>query len=195
MKSNNTFNAILSILCIILAAAVIFLAYQNLQLKKQLGAMYGKRTTYRNLEDIPTMKVGDTAVPFTAILPDGQKLPIKTDSLEAPLILAWFTFNCEPCSTALIEWNDLATTYPGQFFGFTTQEFDEETALFSKNDAAFPILRLETDSILKVYRVIGTPQTMVVRTDGTIGYQQHGPLLPKAYDEVTALVQEPFERR
>ena len=48
---------------------------------------------------------------------------------------------------------------------------------------------------MQTTKVVGTPQTMVVRTDGTIGFQQHGPLLPEAYDEVTALVQESFERR
>lgn len=194
-KSNSGEVAlwVFPILCLIMALALLYLAYQNIQLKKQLAELTAKLHVNREL---PTAKLGEKAVPFAALLPDGQEFSVRTDSLSAPLILAWFSYRCDPCVMALEKWNFLADEFPGQVWGIAKTSQSEYDPAFSGQNVRFPILRPISNTVSDHYQIDATPQTMVVLEDGTISYISYGPLTESDYGKIVELMQTPYiERR
>lgn len=181
------------VLCLIMAIGLLYLAYQNIQLKKQLAAVERKAPVAR---EVISVEPGAVAPPFEASLPDGQSLDIKTDSLSAPIIFAWMSYDCDPCLTALKPWNQLADQYPGQIFGLSWTFWEVTDTLFRPQDARFPILVPVADTVFSQYEISATPQTMVVLESGRIGYVSIGPLSTEVLDTIASLMQQPFiERR
>jgi len=175
-----------------MAGVLFYLAYQNVQLKKQLVEVTGRLHVSK---DVPTVRSGDIAAPFAAFLPDGQEFEVRTDSLSAPLILAWLSYDCEPCLIALDRWNLLADNYPGQVWGIAKSSWDEIDTSLSDQDVRFPILIPISDTVFSQYQISITPQTMVVLEDGTIGSVWHGPLNEEASNRIMELMQQPFVER
>ncbi|MBD3218060.1 MAG: hypothetical protein GF310_07270 [candidate division Zixibacteria bacterium] len=157
---------------IIMGIAVIFMAYQNYQLRKEIANL---RSQAYPASSIPSVESADVALEFEAYLPDGSDFYFSPDSLESPLILAWFSYDCEPCLDAMAQWNVLAADYPERIMGVETRNWNEG-ALFSKDDAAFPVLTLASDQTKQDYEIYSTPQTIVVLPDSIIGYVKHGVL-------------------
>ena len=120
-------------------------------------------------------------------LSDGREIYFHPDSLVNPVIMVWFSYDCEPCLDALHRWNQLARKYPDQIIGIETGEW-YDGALFSSNDAVFPVLFPASDSVKEHYQVYSTPQTMVVLPEGIIGYVKHGILDENAAAEIKAIL-------
>lgn len=180
------------LLCVLMAVGVIYLSYQNLQLKKQLAAVADYYLVPKELGALP---VGQTANPFQVYLPDGQGFTMRTDSLSAPLVFAWFSPDCEPCIAARDNWNRLAASFPGQVWGISkAPEYTVDPA-FSPAVADFPILRPASDSVFAAYGINATPVTMVITEDGTVGGVWHGPLTAAAFDEITSLLGQSYSER
>jgi peroxiredoxin len=175
-----------------MAGGLLYLAYQNVQLKRQLAEVAGRLHASK---DMPTVRSGDIAPPFTAFLPDGQELVVRTDSLSAPLILAWLSYDCEPCVVALDRWNLLADRYPGQVWGIEKGEQDTTDSSFSSEYVRFTILIPTSDTVFSQYRISATPQTMIVMEDGTIEDVWLGPLNDDAANRIMELMQQPFVER
>ena len=164
--------------------AVIFMAYQNYQLRKEIANL---RSQAYPASSIPSVESGDNASVFEAYFPDGGEFYFSPDSLDSPLVLAWFSYDCEPCLDALAQWNVLAADYPERIIGIETENWNEG-ALFSKDDAAFPVLSLNSDQTKQDYEIYSTPQTIVVLPDGRIGYVKHGALNEKCTAEIRQML-------
>ncbi len=194
-KSNSGEVAlwVFPVLCLIMALALLYLAYQNAQLKKQLAEVTARPHVNRELR---ADQLGDKAVPFSALLPDGQEFNVRTDSLSAPLILTWLSYNCDPCVIALERWNLLADEFPGQVWGIAKTSQSEYDAAFSGDNVRFPILTPISDTVFDQYQINMTPQTMVILEDGTIGYVSYGAVAEGAYGKIVDLMLTPYiERR
>jgi thiol-disulfide isomerase/thioredoxin len=180
------------ILCIVLAGTVLYLSYQNLQLKRQLASL---DEYYLVPKEMSRLDPGSSAPPFEVYLPDGQSFVMRTDSLAAPLLLAWLSSDCEPCLAAREHWNELAQAYPGQFWGVTKDPFGHLDSAFSSAAVDFPILTPASDSIFALYRIKATPITMLVQQDGTVGGVWHGPLTTNALTAITDMMGPSYSER
>ncbi len=178
------------VLTLILAVLLILLSYQNIQLEKEL-------VRYSQLipsGDIQKLDENDIAPNITAFLPDGQEITIRTDSLYAPLVLVWYSEDCAPCDQALESWNDLARSYPGQVWGVSRSFMSAIPDLKYGDNVFFPIVTPLNDSLFDLYRAEYTPQTMVVKKDGRIGYVWLGPPTEEDIEEITMMMGEPYRK-
>jgi len=178
------------VLCIILAVFLILLSYQNIQLEKEL-VRYNQMALPENIDKLTE---NEAAPNITAFLPDGQEITIRTDSLYAPLVLAWYSENCEPCTRALDAWNSLAASYPGQVWGVSRSFMSAIPDLEYGENIFFPILTPLNDSLFARYRADYMPQTMVVKKDGRIGYVWLGPPTEEDLEEIRMMMGEPYRK-
>lgn len=174
------------VLCLILAVIVLVLAWQNMKLKAHLAAINDRFSQL--MEGQALLKPGDPAPPFTALLPGGQELIIRTDSLIAPLILGWYSGGCEPCLKTIEPWNELADSFPGQFWGITIDTPEENDGLSGEVDRDFPTVSLINDTAITMYKIQFTPQTMVISPAGIVAGIWPGPLTPQTTQQVIALI-------
>jgi len=175
-----------------MAMGLIYLANDNIKLRHQLA---GLDAYYLVPKEVPALEPGTAAVPFRAVFPDGSELSIRTDSLQAPLLLAWLSPDCEPCRLARSGWNALAEAFPGQVWGVSIDPAQGHDTAFSSDVVHFPVVTPADVATLKSYEIGVTPQTMVVTTDGTIRKVWSGPLPESAIQEITALMGKPFSER
>jgi peroxiredoxin len=183
-RKNTGVGVIWPIAIIIMGIAVIFMAYQNYQLRKEIANL---RSQVYPVSSIPSVESGDIASAFEAYLPDGREFYFSPDSLESPLVLAWFSYDCEPCLDVMAQWNVLAADFPEQVIGIGTENW-YEGALFSKNDAGFPVLTLVSDQTKQDYDIYSTPQTIVVLPDGRIGYVKRGVLDEQSLEDIESIL-------
>jgi hypothetical protein len=160
-------------LIVIMAVILIYLSYQNMQLKKQLSSM---NAFLYSSQELSNVEVGDQAFPIDVDFPGGQSLSILPDTLSSPLILAWFSYQCEPCQDALVIWNQLADLFPGQILGLPMRNSDTGEMVFAPNDVVFPVTNPISGKIKKDYGIFASPQTVIILKDGTIGYIHQGSL-------------------
>ncbi len=185
-RSGRTSEWVFPLLCVVMGIVVLYLAYQNVQLKKRLAEVVARSYSF---EDTSRRLLGETARPFAALLPDGQELAVRTDSLSAPIILAWLSYHCDPCEMALEKWNLLADEFPGRLFGVARTAPGEGDPAFAGRNVRFPILTPISDTIFDIYQVVGTPLTMVILEHAIIGHVCQGPLDEETYGRVRDLMQ------
>jgi hypothetical protein len=191
-KSVQTSGWFFPVLCLILAAGLVYVSYQNISLKKQIADLVEE---HDHAIMPPKAASGTVAPPFAALLPDGQQIAMRTDSLAAPLVLAWLSWDCEPCIEAVDGWNDLFDYYPGQVWGIARLPEGNEDSAWVGRDIHFAIINPVADSTYRLYDVSATPQTMIVNADGTIGDVWIGPLTQKTQDSIVSILRQPFVER
>ena len=184
IKKESRLSIIWPAVVIIMAIAVILMVYQNYQLRKEIMLL---RSRPYSAAQIPSIEKGEIARPFTGFLPDGHEFHFQPDSLDKPVVIAWFSYDCEPCLDALDKWNDLAREYPDQILGVETEEW-HDGALFSSNDAVFPILSSTSSSVKEDFQIYSTPQTMVVIPGGRIEFVKHGVPYKNSFAEIESIL-------
>ena len=179
------------ILSLVLAALVIYLSYQNFQLKKQLTVV-----TTNFSRSIPIPESGRTAAPITAYLPDGQEMTIRTDSLSAPIVLAWLSPDCEPCVESIEWWNRLSDQYPGQVWGISRESRNAFAGTLAEgHDIRVMIVTPVSDTVFDQYQVYATPVTMVIGTNGAIQNVWPGEMTADKNDAIIGLMGQPYAER
>ena len=180
-------------LSLVLAIMVIVIAVQDFRLKRELNSIQDRITSVARAA-MPDS--GARAVPFDVYLPDGQQFTVRTDSLNAPLIMAWLSPNCDPCLDALDGWNSLADRFPGQFWGISKEpQYEFTSSDFAEHDVRFPIVTPVSDSVVSAYRVHATPLTLVIAQNGVIERVRPGPLSPAAVDSIISAMGQPYAER
>jgi hypothetical protein len=181
------------VLSLILAVLLLYISYQNLQLKKQVDSIQERIASAGRLA-LPSS--GAAAAPFDVYLPDGQVFAFHTDSLVAPVILAWLSPDCEPCLEALDGWNTLVDKFPGQLWGISREPRHEfATSAFAEHDVRFPVVTPVSDSVFSIYQVYATPLTLVIAQNGVISQVRPGPLSPPAVDSIISFMGKPYAER
>jgi hypothetical protein len=190
--SSGIWAWLMPVLCLLLAIGLVYLAIQNITLKRRLAdcaeAVHPMPSAFSD-------RAGDSTVSFAVYLPDGQELTIRTDSLAAPLLLAWLSYDCEPCLLALDAWNSLAEDYPGQLWGVVRRDDSGADSVWQERYIGFPLVEPLNDSVFDWYGVHATPQTIMVMEDGRMGGVWFGPLDAEAIDRISALMRQPFVER
>jgi hypothetical protein len=183
-KKESRLSIIWPAIVIIMAIAVILMVYQNYQLRKEIMQL---RSRPYSTTQIPSLEEGNIAQPFMGFLPDGHEFHFQPDSLDKPVVIAWFSYDCEPCLDALKRWNYLAQEYPDQIIGVETENW-HDGALFSSNEAVFQVLSPASPSVKENYQVYSTPQTIVVLPSGKIGYVKHGVPYDNSIAEIESIL-------
>ena len=189
--ANRLSSWFLPLLCVILAAGLIYVSLENLRLKKDLSAALEHRHIERAMM---TDRSGEVAPPFAALMPDGREITIRTDALSAPIVLAWLKEDCEACVETIDAWNRLADRYPSQVWGVSRLASQESGADSPWSDAGFMIVTPVSDAVYSQYDIGVTPQTMLVLQDGTIGDVRYGPLSQKDLEDLERRLQPPLDK-
>lgn len=180
-EPHKSTNWVWPALCLILGVALLFAAWQNLQLKREMAEIIERSPGKAHFANDRT---GDPAPTVHAYMLDGQPFELRTDALQTPIALLWFSSGCEPCVLALENWNKLAIECPDRVWGITFDLGVEPDPAFLGEHVQFPILEPQSEDIFAQYDLNITPQTMIVRPGGTIGNVWYGPLNEQSLQEV-----------
>ena len=92
------FNRVMSVTAIALAVLVVFLARQNLQLKKQLAEHQAPQSA---------LTPGERLGPIQLMDPDGASRPLSFAGDDQRTVLLFFTPDCPACRATLPVWHEL----------------------------------------------------------------------------------------
>ena len=171
-------------LCLALAATLFYFVYENGRLKKQMLEQSGYRPVAQD-----GAPIGTPARPIEGYLASGERVVLFGDSLARPVILAWFSNDCDACYFAKEGWDRLAGALPGQVWGIRRDLDSGPDSLFFGEPVTFPIVTPIDSTVLETYRVYGTPQTLLIKEDRTVGQVWKGALNPDKVDEIVALAE------
>jgi hypothetical protein len=157
--------------------------YENVQLKSELAG-----PTVRNATEQDGASPGEPALPIEGVLGDGREVTLVESTLAEPLVLGWFSDACDGCYFAREGWNMLAGALPERFWAVRKEAGDDPDSLFYGYEVLFPIVVPSDASIAEQYRVLGTPQTLVILPDRTIGRVYKGALTPDIVDDILAYI-------
>lgn len=175
------------VLCLILAALVLYVSYQNRQLRNELES---RPRAYRVNKDSQLSSSGFVARPFEAFTVDGDILEFTADSAMTPFIFGWYSDECEACYFARDAWNILASEFPDKIWVLKKSYDIEPDSLFFGEAATFPMLAPADQEVFGNYHIDITPQTMIVEKDGTVRKIWAGAVGPGKIDEIISYMHD-----
>ena len=133
-------------------------------------------------EVTPTPAV--TAQDFSLVNVDGTRVSLRALRGRWVIVNFWATW-CAPCREEMPYLQSLAETHAAELavLGINMREDAAALAAFlAEVPVTFPILTQPDDATLLWYGPRGLPLTYVIAPDGTVAYQQYGPLQPEDFD-------------
>jgi peroxiredoxin len=179
-------------LTMLLAILLSLVSFQYYQLKKQFAASGGRPLSPG---DYPSLREGDKAPPLEAYTSRGSLLNLFNDYTPAPLILGWYSDECDVCYFSRDGWNELAEKFPGRLWALKKSYEFSPDSLFFGDPVGFPLLFPSDPEIYELYYINITPQTMVIDKDGIIVRVWRGVLNPRMVTEVISQMNQLLERR
>jgi hypothetical protein len=166
-------------LCVGLSIVLFYVVYENVQLKQEIAGRTVRQSTVQD-----GAVTGDPAYSIKGYTGTDHLITLVEDTLSQPLVLGWFSDACDGCYFAREGWEQLAAAFPEQFWAIRKDAGPEPDSLFYGYSVLFPILAPTDETIAEQYRVLGTPQTMVILPDRTIGQVWKGALTPDIVNDI-----------
>jgi thiol-disulfide isomerase/thioredoxin len=135
-----------------------------------------------NNQAAPTAVV--TARNFSLPAVDGGRVSLRELRERWVIVNFWATW-CAPCREEMPYLQSLADVHAADLtvLGINMREDAATlTAFLTEVPVTFPILTQPDDATLLWYGPRGLPLTYVIAPDGTVAYQQYGPLRPEHFD-------------
>jgi peroxiredoxin len=101
----DPFTAFLVVACLVLAALVVALTFQNRSLKDQLVRAASASAP-------PQFKAGDVVLPFTVVADSGETKAIAFGQGETKTVLLVFSSTCPACKDTVPAWRKLLGATP-----------------------------------------------------------------------------------
>ena len=168
------------LLCLLLLASVVL----NLLLASKVKSL---NETIEIVKSEHILKEGAVVPSITAYALDGSAAEIRFDSVPGPTVLYVFTPPCGWCTRNLPAAKALAENIKGRYrvLGLSLSS-DGLQKYVSDSGLQFPIYADISISTRSAYRLGGTPDTLVVSSDGKVMKHWQGAYVGSTKNEVEA---------
>ena len=155
-------RALSVLLCSLLVASVVL----NLMLTRKVKSL---NESIELVKSEQTLNEGVILPPITATALDGSVAVIRFDSVAVPTVLYVFTPPCGWCTRNLPAAKALAESVKGRYrvLGLSLSS-DGLQKYLSDSGLSFPVYADISMSTRSAYHLGGTPDTIVVSSDGTV---------------------------
>jgi hypothetical protein len=149
----------ITVALVLSVALNVVLAHKVRSLTEALGVRVGDHL----------LQVGATAPPITANRLDGQQEVISYGATVHPTVLYIFTPPCTWCARNMDNFKALLGKESGEY-RFIALSLSEDTLAdyVAKNDLKLPVYTRLSSETLRTYKLGGTPQTIVVSSEGKV---------------------------
>lgn len=113
------------------------------------------------------ISTGEPAPDFTFRAADGESYHLGTALLRGPVLLTFFSLDCQACDAAYLHWDAAFEAYAGDRFTLWAVGLDPEpdaVAFWEKSGVSFPVL-IDAGSVVRDYRLTSTPSHVLIGTD------------------------------
>ena len=164
------FNRMMSVTAVILALMVVFLAWQNLQLKEQLAAPRMPDSALAQGQPIGPIRLLDVAGA-------GQALTFPGDDTRT--VLLFFTPDCPSCRATLPVWQQMIESLeaPPRIIGVNLAPPGASQAeVLVTSGFPFPVFSVEAEQSPGLRGISYVPATVIVDGRGTVEFVWFGEL-------------------
>lgn len=180
-KSSTTI--VLSAIIVLMGAEIIYLVYQNRQLKQMLNdpARFFEKTLQSG-DAVPALRGPDI---------NGTEISLTYDTGSPYTLALWFSPTCESCEDNFGIWNEIERRRVPEklrligLCGCTAGEGKEAAAA---HGIAFPVLAVTDPGIVDMYKGNLLPQTILIEPEGRIRQVWPGALLESQKAEILSLL-------
>ncbi len=170
------------VLVAFLAADVVILTIQNRQLKQSLSSSSG--------EQPQSLQPGDHVPAFSVrTQSDGINTIAYSDSNQVYILFVLST-TCPHCLNNLTAWNTIAQTQTSgtTILGVSLDDLEKTKAYASVRDISFYLAAIADTTFIRAYKIVGVPQTIVLRGNGIVQKSWVGELNTNDTRDILALV-------
>ena len=182
MKKNINIGMIaLGAIILLMGAEIIYLTYQNRQLKAMLD------DPSRFFEK--TLQAGDSVPAVRAEDINGNEFSLTYSETAPYTLILWFSPTCSSCEDNIGLWNDIYRAHVPEklrIVGFCACAAAEGREAATANALQFPVLAVTEQSIVDMYKGNLLPQTVLIAPSGQIIQVWPGALLDRQKNEVLA---------
>ncbi len=176
-------NVILLGAVILLAIEVLYLVYQNRQLRAMINNL-PQFTPLTRGEKVPALRAQDI---------DGRLVTLNYSPVQPRTLLFWFSPDCAYCKDNFNFWNRLFLDRESdslRFLGVCACDTDEARLLVDEYRMEFPVICVNEPYIISTYRGNVLPQTVLIGPDGLIMGAWPGSLTDSQIDEILTALAE-----
>jgi thiol-disulfide isomerase/thioredoxin len=174
----NVFNRVMSVTAIALALLAVFLARQNLQLKKQLAEQQVPAAAL-----MPGVRLG----PIQLVDADGESRPLSFSRDDERTVLLFFTPDCPACRATIPVWQELIDSLerPPRILGvnLAPPDADHGGGLVTFG-LPFPVFSVEAERSEGLREISYVPATVILDSTGVVRSAWFGELDDEQRDDL-----------
>ncbi|MEZ5358437.1 MAG: redoxin domain-containing protein [Candidatus Zixiibacteriota bacterium] len=183
-RNANTWIIILTVLVALMAIEIVYLIYQNQQLRSVIEDPRKYFTTISEKDIVPSITVMNT---------DGENVTLNY-SPDAPFtILFWFAPGCSSCEDNFDFWKEIASATKHErvrFYGMCVGEIDDAIAFSQEQNFPFPTLCASEQYILDLYKGGLVPQTVLIAPEGIVLGTWPGEIEEQQKEKILSFLQQ-----
>jgi len=175
----NSLTVLLLIIIVIMGCEIVYLIYQNRQLRAAL----------EEASSLQILEQGQVVPPVTSVDLDGNSVEVHYGEGQPSTLLIWLSPSCHVCEENSAFWNEIYARYRSESIRFLAlcDSSPEETKTYvAKHALTFPIVCTADDALIEAYNGRVMPQTAIISPQGGIMQVWPGALEKTRQEEITA---------
>ncbi|MEZ5358439.1 MAG: redoxin domain-containing protein [Candidatus Zixiibacteriota bacterium] len=184
LRKANTWIILLTVLVAMMAIEIVYLVYQNQQLRTIIEDPQKYFKAISQKEIVPSLNLMNT---------DGETV-LLSYSPDAPFtVLFWFSPGCAGCEDNFEFWEKLASDTKNnrvRFYGMCIGDVDDAIAFADEQDFPFPTLCVSEQFVLDAYKGGVIPQTVLIAPEGTVLDTWTGKMEDPQKDKILSFLQQ-----
>ena len=123
------------------------------------------------MSDETILGPGEHAPNFTLADLEGRPHELADALRDGPVLLAFFSLDCQACETSFVPWDKVHVAYAGERFAIWAIGLDEASRteqFVERSGVEFPVMVDADGNLARAYRVRSTPTVVLVDQSGAV---------------------------
>ena len=173
------------VVLVLLTVECAFLIFQNRQLKSVIAAMSAGSGERRE-----ALKTGDIVDPFAITTLDGKSAELNYPDSTRKYLLFVFSTTCPHCEKNYSRWSAISDSIRGtgcDVIGVSVHSVDQTQTYVKSKAGGFQTVCVTDTSFGRRYKIVGVPETILIRGNRTVEKSWIGELTADNIKEIEAL--------
>ncbi|MFC1475378.1 peroxiredoxin family protein [Candidatus Zixiibacteriota bacterium] len=178
----DRWTIVLIAVIVVMGLEIIYLVYQNQQLK---AIMKDPKRYFK------TLSADDQVPAITALDVNGDEISLRYSPTAPQTLLFWFAPTCSSCEDNIGFWNRLYaadSTKNTRYVGMCISQATEARAFIAEHEIKFPVISTDDRHLIESYQGNVLPQTVLISPEGTIVDVWPGAIDQVREEEIIALL-------
>ncbi len=163
-------SLLLAAIVILMGIEILYLINQNRRLRSMISNARQYYQPLRQDEQVQSFNAEDLS---------GNPVRLQYSADQPYTLMLWFSASCSSCEANLYFWQEIYRNYSSdhlRVLGMCTDGPEKTREMAAEYGLSFPIIHVESQSLVEAYKGNVVPQTMLVSPEGAIRGVWPGPL-------------------